>query len=77
MVGYQSLHGALQDVADMEALGLCRLSQLLRIVVSHGAYEMNGQVGALIGFDVLAEELAEVLHHQIMEQRIVQMLYYI
>ena len=77
MIGNESFHGALQDATQGEALGTGSLFELRLIVESHRAYHADGEVGALIRQDIVAEEGTEVVDHQLAEQRVVQMLAYI
>ena len=58
----------------METFSLCSLYQLVAVDEGHGAHEMHGQLRMLVRHDVAAEELTEVLHHQVAEQRIVNMI---
>ena len=71
MIGHQAVNRTLDDGHHVESLCLCRLLQRCRIVVRHRTDEMYRQVGTLVRHDILAEELTEILNHQVAQQAVV------
>ena len=49
----------------METLCLCCLVELLPVMVSHRANKMDRKIGTVVGPDIGAEELSEILYDKV------------
>ena len=62
----QSFDRTAQDSADGEAFCVGCLCQLIAEMPSDAAYARNGNLRMTIGTDVVAEEIAEVIDHDLL-----------
>ena len=66
MIFYQTLDGRLEDLAEAEALCLGSLCQLVAKMPGDAAYTRDGHGSQTIGTDVVSEEIAEIVDHDLL-----------
>ena len=74
MESNESLHRTLHDGTETEAFGGSCLGKLFTIVPSYTSHRPDGEMGSLVGNEVVAEELAEILDDKLAQWLTVEML---
>jgi len=72
MVMQQPIDGTFQDGAESETLCVSRFSQLVTEMPGDAAHKGHGHVWMVIGTDVIAEKVTEIICHQMLDGRVRQ-----
>ncbi len=74
MIGDKPLHGTLDDGTETETFGSGSFGQKVTIVPGYASYGTDGEMGGIVGSDVVMEELAEILDDKLSQWLAVDML---
>ena len=74
MVGDEPLHGTLDDGTETEAFGSGGFGQEVTVVPGYAAHGTDGEMGGMVGSEVVTEELAEILDDELSQGFAVKML---
>lgn len=76
MITHQTSKRSLQDGTETEVHDVCRLTEFILIMPSHTAHERDRQIRAIIGLDVITQEINEVIDDDSPDTCIIEMIAY-